>query len=123
MIVATFGILGSIGLISFVYLKVKPDSLYGEEYYTDPNFKAKINALVRKFKDAIKDYKYKQTLVKKNDVKDIAQLIIDKINIAKNTDDEHIYNVEDVADKLNGLSVQETVEFVKNYIRNAHLTV
>jgi hypothetical protein len=99
------------------------DSLGFEEYHIDPNFKSKIKALVRKFKEAIKSYKYKQTLVKQKDVKDIAQIIIDKLNEARNMpDDELVYDVDEVAEKLKGLSVHETVEFVRNYIKNAHLT-
>lgn len=99
------------------------DSLGFEEYHIDPNFKPKIKALVRKFKEAIKSYKYKQTLVKQKDVKDIAQIIIDKLNEARDMpDDEYVYDVDEVAEKLKGLSVHETVEFVRNYIKNAHLT-
>ena len=124
MIGVTFGIFVGLLSIDYIYSKVKPDSLIYEEYHVDPNFTSKIKALVRKFREALKHYKYKQTLVKQQEVKDIAQIIIDKLNEAKDlSNDEYFYSVDEIAEKLKGLSVQETVEFVQKYIKNAHLTI
>jgi hypothetical protein len=123
MVGVTFGLIVGLLSLDYIYNKANPNSLIYEEYHIDPNFKSKIKALVRKFKEAIKNYKYKQTLGKQKDVKDIAQIIIDKLNEARDMpDDEFVYDVDEVAEKLKGLSVHETVEFVRNYIKNAHLT-
>ncbi len=122
--VALSSIAAGIVFIGYVSYKIDPKRFESHEYHIDPNFKRKIQRLVRKFKEAIKHYEQKETLVKQQEVTDIAQIILDKLNENKHLPrQEYIYSVEEIAEKLKGLSVDETLEFVRQYLRDAHLTV
>jgi hypothetical protein len=117
-------IISGVAFIGFFANEINPTLFDRHEYHIDPNFKRKIQRLVRKFKEAIKDYEQKETLVKQKDVTDIAQIILDKLHANRNLPrQEYMYSVEEIAEKLKGLSVEETLEFVRQYLRDAHLTV
>ena len=121
---AAVGILASVLFIGYVSYAVDHKTFDSHQFHIDPNFKRKIQRLVSKFKEAVKEYEHKETLIKKQDVTDIAQIILDKLHENKHLPrQEYIYSVDEIAEKLKGLSVEDTLEFVRQYLKDAHLTV